>query len=206
MQYHFWRCRPAAGLYWLPLILAEMYAIVDIETTGTNAGYNAITEVAIFVYDGLKVVDQWQSLINPLKEIPPFIVQMTGITNEMVQSAPTFDAVAEEIHSLLYDKIFVAHNAGFDYGFLKSHLAECGYDLHSKKICTVRMSRKIFPGFKSYSLGRLTETLGISIKNRHRASGDAQATLELFHLLLQNDKENNIDLSLKRTSKEGGRW
>lgn len=179
-----------------------MYAIVDIETTGTNASYNSITEVAIYVHDGNRVVDEWHSLINPQSEIPVFISQMTGITNQMVANAPTFKEVAQEIFTVLHDKIFVAHNAGFDYSFIKSHLAENGYDLHTKKLCTVRLSRKIFPGFKSYSLGRLSEALGVTIENRHRAQGDALATAEIFSMLIRSDKGNHIDTALKRTSKE----
>ncbi|MFI5170988.1 MAG: exonuclease domain-containing protein [Chitinophagales bacterium] len=179
-----------------------MYAIVDIETTGTNSGYNSITEVAIYIHDGEKIVDQWQSLINPQTEIPPFIIQMTGITNEMVAVAPLFSDLAQEIHSLLHDKIFVAHNAGFDYGFLKSHLAENGYELQTKKLCTVRLSRKIFPGHRSYSLGRLSDTLGIVVENRHRAAGDAFATAKIFTMLLQNDKDKHIETALKRIGKE----
>jgi DNA polymerase-3 subunit epsilon len=179
-----------------------MYAIVDIETTGTNATYNCITEVAIYVHDGDKIVDEWHSLINPKREIPPFIIQMTGITNEMVADAPEFADVAEEIYTMLHDKIFVAHNAGFDYGFIKSHLLENGYELKSKKLCTVRLSRKIFPGFKSYSLGRLCESLGVQIENRHRAAGDALATAKIFGLLIQKDTGNHVTTALKRNSKE----
>lgn len=179
-----------------------MYAIVDIETTGTNASYNCITEVAIYVHDGEKIVDEWHSLINPMREIPPFIVQMTGISNDMVANSPEFADVANEIYSILHDKIFVAHNAGFDYGFLKSHLLENGYDLTTKKLCTVRLSRKIFPGFKSYSLGKLSDSLGVVLENRHRAQGDALATAKIFSMLLANDKENHFTTALKRSSKE----
>lgn len=179
-----------------------VYAIVDIETTGTNAGYHGITEVAIYVHDGERVVDTWQSLINPESDIPPFIQQMTGITNEMVAQAPVFEDVAAEIYSLLQPHIFVAHNAGFDYGFLKAHLAFCGYDLHVKKLCTVRLSRKIFPGLRSYSLGRLCESLGIDIRDRHRASGDAEATAELFRKILLHDTGGHIATALKRGTKE----
>lgn len=179
-----------------------MYAIVDIETTGTNAGYNAITEVAIYIHDGTKVTDHWSSLINPQSDIPPFIQQMTGITNEMVATAPTFDEVAEEIYHLLHPHIFVAHNAGFDYGFIRSHLADCGYELHAKKLCTVRLSRKIIPGMRSYSLGKLCESLGIIIHDRHRAAGDALATVHLFQHLLQQDISGHIPAALKRNTKE----
>ena len=179
-----------------------MYAIVDIETTGTNASYNCITEVAIYIHDGSRIVDEWHSLINPRSEIPQFIIQMTGITNEMVEKAPGFEEVAQEIFTLLHNKIFVAHNAGFDYGFLKNHLSENGYDLNTKKLCTVRLSRKIFPGHRSYSLGRLCDALGVTIENRHRAQGDAFATAKLFSMLLEKDKDGHILTALKKTSKE----
>jgi len=180
----------------------SMYAIVDIETTGSNAGYSSITEVAIFIYDGTKVTETWTSLINPQNEIPLFIQQMTGITNEMVAGAPLFEEVAEEIYSLLHPCIFVAHNAGFDYGFLKAHLYRCGYALQSKKLCTVRLSRKIFPGLRSYSLGRLCESLGIENTSRHRAAGDAGATVLLFEKLLRNDPGDFIGSALKRGTRE----
>ena len=179
-----------------------MYAIVDIETTGTNAGYHGITEVAIFIHDGEQVIDSWQSLINPQVEIPAFIQQMTGITNDMVATAPLFEDVAAEIYTLLHPNIFVAHNAGFDYGFLKAQLANCGYDLHAKKLCTVRLSRKIIPGLQSYSLGRLCESLGIRIHDRHRAAGDALATAELFSKLVRLDSGMHIQTALKRGTKE----
>ena len=179
-----------------------MYAIVDIETTGTNAGYHGITEVAIYMHDGEKVVDSWQSLINPQVEIPPFIQQMTGITNEMVATAPLFEDVAAEIYALLHNTIFVAHNAGFDYGFIKAQLANCGYALHTKKLCTVRLSRKIIPGMKSYSLGRLCDALGIVIHDRHRAAGDALATAALFTRLVKQDTGEHIQTALKRGTKE----
>lgn len=179
-----------------------MYAIVDIETTGTNAGFHGITEVAIFIHDGERVVDSWQSLINPQSEIPPFIQQMTGITNEMVATAPLFEDVAAEIYQLLHPHIFVAHNAGFDYGFIKAHLAYCGFDFHVKKLCTVRLSRKVFPGMQSYSLGKLCNSLGIVINDRHRAAGDALATAELFRLIVAHDAGGHIATALKRGTKE----
>lgn len=179
-----------------------MYAVVDIETTGTNANYNSITEIAAYVHDGEKVTDSWHSLIRPEGEIPPFITQMTGITNEMVADAPMFSDIAEDLFTFLQDKIFVAHNAGFDYGFLKSHFAENGYDLHTKKLCTVRLSRKIFPGMRSYSLGRLCAALGVEIENRHRAQGDALATAKVFSLLMAQDDGGHIAHALKRNSRE----
>jgi len=179
-----------------------MYAIVDIETTGGYASANGITEVAIHVFDGKKVIEKFETLINPLQPIPRYIQAFTGITDKMVANAPRFDEVAEKIHSILCENIFIAHNVNFDFSFMKSHLLASGYDLNSKKLCTVRLSRKIFPGFSSYSLGNLCHSLDIRIKNRHRAGGDAEATVAVFNKLLQNDKENFIAKSLQRNSKE----
>ena len=132
-----------------------LYAVVDIETTGGFASGNGITEIAIIVHDGSTVVDRYETLVNPMQEIPSHIEALTGISNEMVQTAPTFDLVAEKIYDLLNDKIFVAHNVNFDFSFVRYQLGLAGYQLESKKLCTVRMSRKIIPGHRSYSLGKL---------------------------------------------------
>lgn len=179
-----------------------MYAIVDIETTGSYASANGITEVAIHVFDGNKVINKFESLINPQQPIPRYIQAFTGISDAMVASAPLFEEVAHKIFTLLNENVFIAHNVNFDYSFLKSHLLRTGYDLKSKKLCTVRLSRKIFPGFPSYSLGNLCRSLDIDINNRHRAGGDAEATVKVFSKLLENDKEDFITKSLLRNSKE----
>ena len=179
-----------------------MYAIVDIETTGSYAAANGITEISIHVFDGEKVTEKFETLINPGQPIPNYITAMTGISDKMVAEAPAFEEVAEKIHSILHDKIFIAHNVSFDYSFVKGHLRECGFDLNTKKLCTVRLSRKIFSGFPSYSLGKLCQSLNIIINDRHRAGGDTEATVKIFQLLLQNDKEQHIQKSLQRNSKE----
>jgi DNA polymerase-3 subunit epsilon len=179
-----------------------MYAIVDIETTGGYAAAHGITEISIHIFDGNKVVEKFETLINPCQSIPYYIQAMTGITDEMVSRAPKFEEVAETIHHFLHEKIFVAHNVNFDYSFVKTHLGAAGYDINLKKLCTVRLSRKIFPGFPSYSLGNLCNSLDIQIEDRHRAGGDAAATVKVFHKLLQNDSKQHIAKSLQRTSKE----
>lgn len=179
-----------------------MYAIVDIETTGSYASANGITEIAIHVFDGKKVIEKFETLINPGQPIPRYIQAFTGISNEMVKTAPAFEEVAEPVFRILSENIFIAHNVNFDFSFIKSHLLRAGYDLSSKKLCTVRLSRKIFPGFPSYSLGNLCHSLKIKMNDRHRAGGDAAATVELFKKLLANDRENFIDKSLQRNSKE----
>jgi DNA polymerase-3 subunit epsilon len=179
-----------------------MYAIVDIETTGGYAENHRITEIAIYHFDGVQVTDKFHTLINPGRRIPTFITGLTGITTEMVQDAPAFEEVAEEIFSRLKDRVFVAHNAHFDYSFLKKEFDEVGMHWVTKKLCTVRLSRKIIPGLNSYSLGRLAESLGIKIPDRHRAGGDALATTRIFAELVRRDNAGVITKALKRNSGE----
>lgn len=173
-----------------------MYAIVDIETTGGYAAANGITEICIVLSDGQSVTGKYSTLVNPGQPIPPYISAMTGITNQMVATAPGFGEVAEHIFNLLQDRIFIAHNVSFDYSFIKSHLQEAGFELNTPKLCTVRLSRKIVPGLPSYSLGNLSRSLGVTIRDRHRATGDAEATTEIFHLLVTRDTEKHIQKSL----------
>ena len=179
-----------------------MYAIVDIETTGGYAEKHRITEVAIYHHDGLQITDVYHTLVNPGRNIPQFITGLTGITTEMVFHAPAFEEIADEVLKRLQGKVFVAHNAHFDYAFLKKEFEQVGVNLQSKKLCTVRLSRKIIPGLRSYSLGSLAESLGIEITNRHRAGGDAAATAKIFDQLLRRDRDGYILKSLKRNSGE----
>jgi DNA polymerase-3 subunit epsilon len=180
-----------------------MYAIVDIETTGGYANRNKIIDIAIIIHDGEKVVETYQSLVNPERLIPQQITQLTGITNEMVEDAPKFFEIAKEVMELTEGKVFVAHNVGFDYSFIKHEFRELGGTFQRKRLCTVRLSRKIFSGLPSYSLGNLCGRLGIEIKDRHRALGDAEATVKLFDLLLHYDSEDVIDDALHAHSREG---
>ena len=179
-----------------------MYAIVDIETTGGYAAAHGITEISIHIFDGIKVVEKFETLVNPCQPIPRYIQAMTGITDEMVAAAPRFEQVAETVFHFLNDKVFVAHNVNFDYSFLKSHLHDHGYEYNAKRLCTVRLSKKIFPGFRSYGLGKLCHSLNIEIQNRHRAFGDAAATVKVFEKLLQHDSQQQIQKALQRSSKE----
>ncbi len=179
-----------------------MYAIVDIETTGGHANANGITEIAIRIHDGMQVVKRFETLVNPQREIPIYISALTGITDDMVANAPLFKDVAHEVYQLLQGQIFVAHNVNFDYSFLRFHLAQVGLELHCNKLCTVRLSRKIIPGLPSYSLGKLCSQLGITNTSRHRAAGDAEATAQLFTMLLSSDKDEHISKALKQNSKE----
>ncbi len=179
-----------------------MYAVVDIETTGGYAAAHGITEIAIHIHNGYEVIETFETLINPNQHIPFHIETLTGIKNEMVANAPNFSEVAERIYQLLHDKVFVAHNVNFDYSFVRHHLEAAGYQLISKKLCTVRLSRKLFPGFPSYSLGKLCNSLNVPLNNRHRAGGDTTATAILLGMLLEKDTDGLIATTLKKSSKE----
>ena len=178
----------------------QEYAIVDIETTGGNATHSRITEIAIIIHDGKQVIDRWETLVNPQKDIPPAIFALTGITNEMVSDAPVFDMISDKVFELLSDRVFVAHNVNFDYSFVRHELERAGLKWTAKKLCTVRAARKIRPGLLSYSLGRLCDSLAINLDNRHRAGGDADATAILFSRLLEWDTDQEMDKMIKKTA------
>lgn len=164
-----------------------MFAIIDIETCGGKFNHpkGRITEICILVHDGLTVVEQFSTLINPGCYISPFYTNLTGITNHMVSNAPTFKDISHKVLDLTENKIFIAHNVSFDYNFIRSEFAFIGQDFEREKLCTVQLSRKLIPGKHSYSLGNLCESLGIKNEARHRASGDAIATAKLFDLLIR---------------------
>jgi DNA polymerase-3 subunit epsilon len=161
------------------------FAIVDIETTGGMPSTHGITEIAIVIHNGVEVTGKYSTLVNPLQKIPPFIVGMTGISDEMVASAPLFEEVAPQIYNLLNGRVFVAHNVSFDYSFVHFHMDRAGYKWSAPKLCTIKLSRKVFPGLAKYGLGSLTRDLGIRIEGRHRAWGDAQATAEVLSLAIE---------------------
>ena len=169
-----------------------MYAVIDIETTGGNARFEKITEIAVLLHDGEKITEEFSTLINPEKSIPPFISRLTGITDEMVAGAPRFFEVARKLVELTEGKIIVAHNAQFDYGFIREEFRTLGFTFNRNTLCTVKLSRKLIPGHRSYSLGNICEKLGIENEARHRAAGDALATSKLFDLLIARDEHGVI--------------
>ncbi len=175
------------------------YTIIDIETTGRNK----ITEISIFKYEGNQVIDEFTSLVNPETLIPSYITALTGIDNGMVANAPRFHEVAESILEITKDCIFVAHNVNFDYNIIRNEFKDIGVNFSRRKLCTIRLSRKLFPGFKSYSLGKLCKSLNIEVVDRHRARGDAEATVILFEMLLaRTDAAQVFGDFLKKNSKE----
>lgn len=166
-----------------------MYAIVDIETNGGSLRNSKITEIAVYRHDGEKVIDTFLTLIDPESYIPPFITQLTGISNDMVVGAPKFYEIAKQLISITEDAIFVAHSVNFDYTIIRAEFKKLGYDFNREKLCTVKLSRKLIPLQPSYSLGNLAESLGIEINGRHRAGGDAEATVKLFEMLISLDSK-----------------
>ncbi len=166
-----------------------MYSIVDIETSGHSS---KITEISIFVFDGKKIIDEFTTLVNPECVIPPFITNLTGITNAMVGGAPKFYEIAKQVAEITKDTIFVAHNVNFDYNIIQKEFKDLGFDFKRKKLCTVRLSRKLIPDLKSYSLGALCSSQNIHIQDRHRAKGDAEATTILFEKLLNLDENEEV--------------
>ncbi len=166
-----------------------MYAIIDIETTGGSSRLEKITEIAIYLHDGEKITGEYVSLIDPERNIPYFITNLTGITNEMVEKAPKFYEVARSIIEITEGRTIVAHNAKFDYSFIREEFKALGYNYKRKTLDTVALSRKLFPGHRSYGLGNICKELNITILDRHRAAGDALATVRLFEMCLEKDRE-----------------
>ena len=169
-----------------------MYTIVDLEATGGKFNEESIIEIAIYRFDGVSITDQFISLVNPEKEIHPYVEKLTGISSRMLKTAPRFHEIAKRVIEITSNTVLVAHNAQFDYRILQLEFKRLGFDFSMKSICTVILSQELLPDQQSYKLGRLSRSLGIPIKDRHRASGDALATVELFKILLEKDVKQEI--------------
>ncbi len=180
-------------------ITPNLYAIIDIETTGGKYNEEGITEIAIYKFDGHQIIDQFISLVNPEKEIQPFVVNLTGINNTMLKNAPKFFEIAKRIIEITTNCILVAHNSHFDNRILTTEFRRLGFNFSRKTLCTVELSKKLIPNQTSYKLGNLCKLVGIPISNRHRAEGDAMATVQLFKLLLHKDLEKQIITEIVKT-------
>lgn len=166
------------------------FAIVDIETTGGSPKNSKITEIAIYIHDGKQILDEYITLVNPEMPIPEFITKLTRISDDMVKNAPKFFEIAKDIVEITKDCVFVAHNVAFDYKILRAEFKSLGYDYRKDHLCTVRTSKYVIPGYKSYSLGKIAKDLNIEINGRHRAGGDALATTKLFEIIFDKDPNN----------------
>ncbi len=173
-----------------------MYAVIDIETTGLNARKDRITEIAIILHDGDKIVERFETLVNPEVRIPYHITALTGISNKMVADAPRFFEIARKVVEMTDGATIVAHNASFDYNFIRCEFKRLLYDYSRHTLCTKKLSKKLLPGIQSYGLGSLSRILNIHNPARHRAGGDALTTVALFEHLRKI--ENKLDeISLK---------
>ncbi|MBD3905972.1 3'-5' exonuclease [Chryseobacterium sp. Ch-15] len=169
-----------------------MYSIIDIESNGAGFRKECIIDIAIFKYDGHKIVDQFISLVNPESEITPFVQKLTNISPKMVKTAPKFHELAKRVVEITEGTTLVGHNIDFDYRMLRQSFQRLGYDFKINTLDTIPLAKKLIPDEVSYSLGKLVKSLGIPLVNAHRAEGDARATLELFKLLISKDTENEI--------------
>ncbi len=174
-------------------LIRHDYCVVDTETTGGNAELSRVIDIAVYhVRDGI-VLGKFQSLLNPGRPIPQWITMLTGIDDSMVKDAPTFDQIAGPLKEFLDRGVFVAHNASFDYRFIQCEYGRLGEKWERPKLCTVRMARKLYPELPSRSLGNLCEHLMIDIVDRHRAAGDAEATIYVLkHLLKRFTAEHEL--------------
>jgi DNA polymerase-3 subunit epsilon len=164
------------------LRLEAPLAIVDLETTGGSPAWDRVTEIAVMEIDGFEVSSEWSTLVNPETTIPAAIQVLTGITNDMVAGAPRFAALAEELFERLGGRVFVAHNARFDYGFLRHEFERTGRKFLAKTLCTVRLSRRLYPEHPRHNLDSLIERHGIDCRARHRALGDADALWQFLRV------------------------
>jgi DNA polymerase III subunit epsilon len=177
-----------------------VFAVIDVETTGGQLYEDRITEIAIYKTDGNKIIDSFSTLVNPGRKIMPFVVKLTGITDAMVANAPTFEDISDKIEDFTRDCIFVAHNIAFDYSVVKREFKRIGKGYRRNSLCTVKLAQKTFKNEPSFSLGNLCESLGIHVNSRHRASGDAEATVYLLHKIIA---ENGIENIAKLGSEHG---
>lgn len=175
-------------------LVGTRFVVVDVETTGMVARGARMTEIAMYAIENGVITDEFTSLINPLQPVPPFITSLTGITNEMVRTAPPFPRLAPQVRNFIADSVVVAHNARFDTGFLEFefHQADPLFQFANSSLCTVHLSRQLVPGLDNYKLDTVADHFGVGIRARHRAAGDALATARVFLRLLDLLAERSI--------------
>ena len=169
-----------------------MYSVIDIESNGAPFRKESIIEIAVYKYDGHRIVDQFISLVNPQSDITPFVQKLTSISPKMVRTAPKFHEIAKRVVEITEHTTLVGHNIEFDYRMLRQEFKRLGYEFKINTIDTIPLAKKLIPQAESYNLGKLVKSLGIPLVDQHRASGDAKATLELFKLLIIKDKDSEI--------------
>ena len=170
---------------------------VDIETTGPSSQADRVIEVAVVKTVNLKEVDRFHTLVNPQRPIPYFIQNFTGIKPNMVEDKPNFSLIAEDLHDFFEPGLFVAHNVSFDYNFLKKSLKREGFELDMPKLCTVRLSRRLFPEHRKHNLDSVVERMGLQIENRHRALDDCKVLVDFLNKLHVDMCNETLALEIK---------
>ena len=165
------------------------YCVLDLETTGFSATTEKITEIGIMKFKDGEVIDSFSCFVNPEKHIPQRVSEVTNITDDMVKDAETIDKVFPKMLEFLGDSVIVAHNAGFDVGFLKQNAKRLGYDFDYTYLDTLSLAKDLFPDYKKYKLGKIAENLGIKVEVAHRALDDVDTTVKVFRVMLKMLKE-----------------
>jgi len=179
-------------------MFAPAVAFVDLETTGTVAAEDRVTEVGIVRVDDGARVSEWSTLVNPECSIPAEIQGLTGITSAMVARAPTFRQIADEITGRIEGCVFVAHNARFDYGFLKHEFGRLGRAFTARVLCTVKLSRRLYPEDRRHNLDALIERHALPVSDRHRALGDARALWAFAQVVYRDRARDDVDAAVQR--------
>src|SRR5918992_4624046 len=177
-------------------------AIVDVETTGSDPATDRVTEIAVLEVNKFVLNERWSTLVNPGAPVPGAIQALTGITQEMVDRAPRFADLAAELHERLAGRVFVAHNARFDYGFLRREFERAGLKFMAKTLCTVRLSRRLYAGHRDHDLDSLIARHGIDCRARHRALGDADAVWQFLRIAAREHGEDILAVAARQLAKQ----
>jgi DNA polymerase-3 subunit epsilon len=183
-------------------LLDAPLAIVDLETTGAHPVHDRVTEIAVIEVDGGEVTGEWSTLVNPETTIPAAIQALTGITNDMVAGAPRFGALAVELGARLAGRVLVAHNARFDYGFLKQEFERAGHQYRARTLCTVKLARRLYPEHARHNLDSLIERHGLECRARHRAMGDAEAVWQFLRVAEAERGEEVLAVAARQVAKQ----
>jgi DNA polymerase-3 subunit epsilon len=183
-------------------LLEAPLAIVDLETTGSDLASDRVTEIAVLEVDGFEVTGEWSTLVNPGSAIPGPIQALTGISNEMAAAAPRFAELAEELHARLAGRVLVAHNARFDYGFLRREFDRAGLKFAARTLCTVRLSRRLYAEQPPHNLDSVIARHGIDCRARHRAMGDADALWQFLRIAAREHGEEIVAVAARQIARQ----
>lgn len=179
-------------------MIAQTFCLIDTETTGISGKKHEIIDIAILKVCNGTIVDRYESLVKPKNPINGFIQNYTGISNQMVADAPSFAHIADEVENFLSDGIFVAHNAGFDHSFLKNEFARIGREFERPRLCTVKLSRHLYPEYPRHGLDAIIERFEIECKARHRAMGDTEVLWEFLQILNNNFDQKEVGSAMRQ--------